>query len=288
MDKFVDLLLKSPAWLLLVLLGLIALTVGSLGDGIDFPGVHNFHLIASDRRIILGTGGLLLLVGLITGLTAGVISIGTSRRGADQKRLPVEKVEMEGARRTNDHDDEIRWREFGIVGFGIGGQSERVVKHQLEDERTHTARLACLYDPRWRMAPWKELLEGFLSRPGTSLTVYVPNPDDDALITQLAKRHVKTNVQFKILVNQLLEHFMDLPNPEKVTLKKLNHYGPSYTAYLFTSRTSSTGVLRLYGHEMGSGTDTLPEFVAVPGLLLDYLFKDFERLDTHAEKVSLG
>jgi hypothetical protein len=97
--KFLTELVKSPAWLLLVLLGLLAFIWAALPTGAVIVGAA-VGLDGSWRYGVAALGVVLVVVGILFGLiTVGLV--GGHGEGTAE-RLPVEKIEISGdLRRTN-------------------------------------------------------------------------------------------------------------------------------------------------------------------------------------------
>lgn len=102
MDRSIAALLKSPAWLLLVLLGVLTFLWAALPPDAVIAGAH-VGLDGSSRHGVAVLGIVLIVFGILFGLISVLISVGligrrTGQSGADN--LPIQKITINSQQTT--------------------------------------------------------------------------------------------------------------------------------------------------------------------------------------------
>lgn len=179
-----------------------------------------------------------------------------------------------------------RWSEpgEGVIRVGRGAFTHVELRQALQDCRSFKA--TCLYDPHWLEREWADPLRDFFARGGKAQFV-LPDPRDAGLMERLGLRHgLKPDRRSTVVqqmegrIEELVRQLTSLSSkPSALNVAYVRDWGPSYTCYLFSSRSGEgMGVTRHYGHVMGSGT-ALPEILFAEGAgLWKHADQDYERL----------
>ena len=118
--------------------------------------------------------------------------------------------------------------------------------------------LLCAYGAPWRS--YEDLLQEFALRPSTKIQLMVPDPDDEMILFELARRLDETPDNVKRSIDSTVKEFKALlakaPQESKFTISYLS-FAPVFSYYLFDNEV----VLSLYKHRR--------EYVSQPAFVFE-------------------
>jgi hypothetical protein len=150
---------------------------------------------------------------------------------------------------------------------------DRGIKWENLFQHAKSVVLLCSYGIPWRS--YGDVLQEFALRPSTRIQLMIPDPDDDGLLFELARRAHDDPENIKASIYSTIREFKtlleDAPQETKLTIWYLS-FAPVFTYYLF----DDVVVLSLYKHRRG--------YVSQPAFVFERGGKlyDFVRLEHKA------